>query len=216
MGEIKKDRCGGICSSIVALFIFLILLILISNDDFIKWADKHAGLAAWVQAIFVVFTMIVAFSIASFQANKAKQLEELKDANKAKAVKKLMNSMILHHHHLIESYDNTLELHKDVIPTEEIINFLSTIKHTIEDIKVPDDELLVNLYAFGEDKFEAIIAPYKSIEILRNEMRLQFKLLDFYTDLNEKNDVLNGLMHITHIYIKEAKNEFVVALNVYK
>lgn len=58
MAGSDNDDCGGVCYSLVVIFLLIVLIIFLINGDILAMADRHSGMAAWVQAIFSVIAII--------------------------------------------------------------------------------------------------------------------------------------------------------------
>lgn len=50
MKKQMKDKCGGVCNSLIGLFLFVIFLIFVGNKEIRDLTNSNGGLAAWVQA----------------------------------------------------------------------------------------------------------------------------------------------------------------------
>lgn len=83
MKNFKKDKCGGVCNSLVWLFLFVIFLILVGNKEIRDWTNENDGLASWIQAIgsivAIAFAIYIPYSIRERDIESAR-VKELADA----------------------------------------------------------------------------------------------------------------------------------------
>lgn len=79
MTESENNNCGGICYSVVGIFLLIVLIIFLLNGDILDMADRHSGMAAWVQAIFSVIAILGAglFPIIHSRISERKEKKKL-------------------------------------------------------------------------------------------------------------------------------------------
>lgn len=176
MNRSDKCGCGGICYILAAIFIIILALLMLGNSDFIKWADSHSGLAAWVQAFFSIVAIVSAFGVAFYQNLKAREAEDYREKQVEKIAKRIIKWKINDDYAVLGTIRNTFQ--KATIETSACDYALSVAYKVVKDIDPLDTEIVRNLRSTDEVLLKSLISSYEHISRLKALLKLHVEIVE--------------------------------------
>ena len=184
MTESENDNCGCICYFVVGIFLLIVLIIFLLDEDILAMADRHSGMAAWVQAIFSVMAILGAGLFPIIHSRIAEKKEK----------KKLFRESLIVY---VKHRDDFGKLNM------EIGNLISKP----ELLKLPDSSL-------EKEYYNLLMKKIKSVEITSEELFLldstspaaTAKLVKFNAGINrlrmliEREHLVDGTYNMSMIF----------------
>lgn len=212
MNRSDKSGCGGICYILAFIFIIVLALLMLGNSDFVKWADSHSGLAAWVQAFFSIIAIVSAFFVAFYQNLKAREAENFKEKQVEKVAKKIIKWKINDDYAVLGTIRNTFQ--KTTIK-KEFDEALSVAYKVVKDLDPLDTELVRNLRSTDEILLKSLISSYEHISRLKALLKLHVEIVGPANkasggkiDSSETYQATARLVYVAYGRLEEAKKHF--------